>query len=200
MFCRTFKIEEKIMTETPKYNVIKKANQVELRRYPAHIKAEVEVDSLTYQKAIYQGFSILASYIFGENTATEKIAMTSPVQVSNPQKIAMTKPVTVSGEGAFTVAFIMPAKYTLETLPKPKDLRIKLTQIDSEVMAALRFSGYFSEGKVRKAKQKLQGWIVQKGFEAQGEFIVARYNPPWVPWFLARNEVMIQIRSEPSKS
>jgi hypothetical protein len=185
-----------MMTETPKYDVIRKANQVELRRYPAHIKAEVEVTGLTYQKALYQGFSILAGYIFGDNMATEKIAMTSPVQVSNPQKIAMTKPVTVSGDEAFTVAFIMPAKYTLETLPKPKDPRINLTQIDSQVMAALRFSGYFSESKVRKAKKRLGDWIAREGLEAQGEFIVARYNPPWVPWFLARNEVMIKINSE----
>ena len=185
------------MTETPKYDVIKKANQVELRHYPAHIKAEVEVAGLTYQKAIYQGFSILAGYIFGENVATEKIAMTSPVQVSTPQKIAMTKPVTVSGDGVYLVAFIMPAKYTMKTLPQPKDPRINLTQIDSEVLAALRFSGYFSEAKVSKAKQKLQAWIAQEGLKAMGEFIVARYNPPWVPWFLARNEVMIKINREP---
>jgi hypothetical protein len=188
------------MTETPKYAVIKKANQVELRRYPAHIKAEVDVVGLTYQKAIYQGFSILATYIFGDNTRTEKIAMTSPVQVSNPKKIQMTRPVTVSGDETFTVAFIMPAKFTLETLPKPKDHRINLTKIDSEVMAALRFSGYFSERKVRKAKGRLGDWLAQEGLEAQGVFIVARYNPPWVPWFLARNEVMIQIKSEPNQS
>ena len=184
------------MTETPKYDVIIKAKQVELRRYPAHIKAEVEVAGLTYQKALYQGFSILAGYIFGDNISTEKIAMTSPVQVSNPNKIAMTKPVSVRGDGTFSVAFIMPEKYTLDTLPKPKDPRINLMQTDAEVMAALRFSGYFSENKVRKAKQRLGGWIAQEGLEAQGDFIVARYNPPWVPWFLARNEVMIQVKSE----
>ena len=184
------------MTETPKYDVIKKAKHVELRRYPAQIKAEVEVDGLTYQKALYQGFSILAGFIFGDNIDTEKIAMTSPVQVSNPKKIEMTKPVTVRGDGSYSVAFIMPVKYTLETLPKPNDPRINLTEIDSEVMAALRFSGYFSENKVRKAKQRLGGWIAQEGLEAEGDYIVARYNPPWVPWFLARNEVMIQIKSE----
>jgi hypothetical protein len=185
------------MTETLQYDVLRKAKGVELRRYPAHIKAEVEVAGETYQKAIYQGFSILAGYIFGDNTDTEKIAMTSPVQVSNPNKIAMTKPVTVSGGGTYTVAFIMPVKYTLETLPKPKDPRINLKQIDSQVMAALRFSGYFSENRVRKAKQRLGDWIAQAGLAAQGDFSVARYNPPWVPWFLARNEVMIQIKSGP---
>jgi len=185
------------MTETLKYALMKKDKQVELRRYPAHIKAEVEEAGLTYKKAIYQGFSILAGYIFGDNIDTEKIAMTSPVQVSNSKKIQMTKPVTVSGVETFTVAFIMPEKYNLETLPKPKDHRINLTKIDSEVVAALRFSGYFSKNKVRKAKHRLQRWIAQQGLKAQDDFIVARYNPPWVPWFLARNEVMIQIKSNP---
>lgn len=187
------------MTETPKYAVIKKAAQFELRQYPAHIKAEVEVAGSTYRKAIYQGFNVLAGYIFGDNIDTEKIAMTSPVQVSNAKQIEMTKPVTVRGEGNFSVAFIMPAQYTLETLPTPKDPRVNLTKIDSGVVAALRFSGFFSERKVRKAKQKLQGWIAQEGLEAEGDFIVARYNPPWVPWFLARNEVMIPIKGDPAQ-
>ena len=187
------------MTETLNYTVIKKAKGFELRRYPAHIKAEVEAAGSSYQQAIYQGFRILAAFIFGENVGTEQISMTSPVQVSDPQKIAMTKPVTVRGDGSFLVAFTMPSQYTMETLPRPKDHRINITAIDPEVMAALRFSGYFSENKVRKAKQRLQSWIAQEGLEAEGEFHVARYNPPWVPWFLARNEVMIQIISAPAK-
>ncbi len=188
------------MTETLNYAVIKKAKEFELRRYPAHIKAEVEVTGTTYKKAIYQGFRILAGFIFGENIDTQTIPMTSPVQVSNPKKIEMTKPVSISGYGTFTVAFIMPSKYTLESLPKPKNPGINLTRIESEVMAALRFSGYFNENKIRKAKSKLRGWIEQEGFVPEGDFIVARYNPPWVPWFLARNEVMIQIQKFPNNS
>ena len=184
------------MTETLKYAVTKKEDQFELRQYPAHIKAEVEVADSSYRKAIYQGFNVLAGYIFGDNIDTQKIAMTSPVQVSDAKQIEMTKPVTVSGDDSYCVAFIMPAQYTLETLPMPKDPRINLTKIDSGAMAALRFSGFFSENKVRKAKEKLQGWIAQEGLEPAGEFIVARYNPPWVPWFLARNEVMILVKDE----
>lgn len=101
------------MIETLNYSVIKKENAIELRQYPAHIKAEVDVTDTTYQKAIYKGFSTLAGYIFGDNIKAKKIEMTTPVQVTNSQKIAMTKPVTVSGEGGegtFTVAFIMPSE------------------------------------------------------------------------------------------
>jgi hypothetical protein len=188
------------MTETIQYSVIKKAKPFELRRYPTHIKAEVEVAGLNYQQAIYQGFRILAGYIFGDNIETEQIAMTSPVQVSNPKTVEMTKPVTVRGDGAFWVAFIMPAKYTLETLPQPKDRRIHLTKIDSEVVAVLRFSGYFSENSVGNAKRRLQDWLAQEGLESAGDFTIARYNPPWVPFFFARNEVMIQIKDDPDPS
>jgi hypothetical protein len=188
---------EETMTETPKYDLIRKDDQFELRQYPEHIKAEVEVADSGYQKAIYQGFNALAGFIFGDNIDAEKIAMTSPVQVSNAKKIPMTKPVTVRGDGTFLVAFIMPAEYTLETLPKPKNPRINLTKVASGVMAALRFSGYFSQNKVRNAKGHLQDWLAREGLEAEGDFIVARYDPPWVPWFLARNEVMVQIKGEP---
>jgi hypothetical protein len=185
------------MTEKLSYEVIKRKQGVEFRRYPAHIKAEVDVPGVSYQKAIYQGFGMLAGYIFGENTNIEKIAMTSPVQVSNSSKIQMTKPVEVHGDDVYSVAFIMPAEHTLETLPRPKDQRVHLTPIASEVRAALRFSGYFSENKVQRAKKKLKDWLLQAGVESTGDFFVARYNPPWVPWFLARNEVMIQIEYEP---
>ncbi len=125
---------------------------------------------------------------------SKNIPMTSPVQVVNSQKIAMTKPVTVSGDGTYAVAFIMPKEFTLETLPKPKNSDIRLTRIDSQTMAAFRFSGYFREVKVGKAKQRLKQWLEHENLEALGEFIVARYNPPWVPRFLARNEVMVPIK------
>mgnify|MGYP006307114419 CR=1 FL=1 len=185
------------MTETLNYDVLQKDKGIELRRYPAHIRAEVEVEGLNYQQAIYQGFRVLAGYIFGGNISTAQIAMTSPVQVSNARQIEMTKPVTVRGDGAYSVAFIMPAEYTMDTLPRPKDERVRLTKVDSEVLAVLRFSGYFSETRVGKAKHRLQAWLAQEGLDPAGDFIVARYNPPWVPFFLARNEVMVPIKVVP---
>lgn len=181
------------MTETLNHAVIKKENDYELRQYPAHIKAVVEVTDSSYQKAIYKGFSILAGYIFGENRHPKKIDMTTPDQVSESQKIAMTKPVTIRGEGTFAVAFIMPSEYSLESLPQPKNSDVSLISVESQSLAALRFSGYFSERKVSKAEAYLRQWLAKEGFEARGDFIVARYNPPWVPWFLARNEVLVEL-------
>jgi hypothetical protein len=183
------------MAETPKYSVIKKQNEIETRQYPAYIHAEVVIDEKQYQSAIGKGFDVLAGYIFGNNVSKQKIEMTSPVQASQSEKIAMTTPVTVTGESSFTVAFIMPSTYTLETLPQPKDNRIHLRPIPARSMAAIRFSGFFQQDKIQKNKQRLSQWLQEQGIETEGDFIVAGYNPPWVPGFLARNEVLIQIKN-----
>jgi len=182
------------MTETPDYSVIKKENDIELRHYPDYIKAEVAIIETDYQKAVSKGFNALADYIFGNNIKAEKIAMTTPVQVSRSQKIAMTKPVTVSGDGSYTVAFIMPSEFTMNTLPIPKNDAVQITSVPPQTIAAIRFAGYFQGDRINKAKQRLSTWVDKEGLETDGDFIVAGYNPPWVPGFLARNEVMIVIK------
>ena len=183
------------MTETPKYSVSKKQKDIEIRQYPGYIQAEVTVDDKNYKSAIEKGFNLLAGYIFGNNISRQKIEMTTPVQASQSEKIAMTTPVTVTGASSFTVAFIMPAEYTLETLPQPKDTRVHFTRIPARSMAAIRFSGYFRQETIQKNKQRLSHWLEEQGLETEGDFIIAGYNPPWVPGFLARNVVLIQIKS-----
>jgi len=183
------------MTETPKYSVIKKQYEIEVRHYPAYIQAEVVIDEKQYKSAIEKGFNVLAGYIFGNNVSKQKIEMTSPVQASQSEKIAMTTPVTVTGESSFTVAFIMPSAYTLETLPQPKDSRVQFRLISARSLAAIRFSGFFRQDTIQKNKQRLSQWLQEQGIETEGDFIVAGYNPPWVPGFLARNEVLIQIKN-----
>lgn len=182
------------MTETPKYAVIKKENEIEIRRYSGYIQAAVTVDGQDYQSAIQNGFRILAGYIFGNNIAREKIEMTAPVTAAQSQKIAMTTPVTVTGDDSFSVAFIMPSQYTLESLPIPKDDQIHFTQLPAHAMAAIRFSGYFRPDSIQKNKQRLSQWLEEQGLETEGDFVVAGYNPPWVPGFLARNEILIKIK------
>ena len=184
------------MAETPKYSISKKQNEIEIRQYPGYIQAEVTVEDKNYKSAIEKGFNLLAGYIFGNNISRQKIEMTTPVQASQSEKIAMTTPVTVTGTHNFTVAFIMPAEYTMEKLPQPKDTRVHFTHIPARSMAAIRFKGYFQSKAIQKNKQHLSQWLQEQGIETEGDFIVAGYNPPWVPGFLARNEVMIQIKTE----
>jgi len=182
------------MTETPKYSVLKKQKELEIRQYSGYIQAEVAVVEKNYKSAIEKGFNILAGYIFGNNISKQKIEMTAPVQAYQSEKIAMTTPVTVTGENRFTVAFIMPSEYTLETLPQPKDDRIQFKLIPAHQMAVIRFSGYFKQDRIQRNKQRLSLWLEEQGIETEGDFIIAGYNPPWVPGILARNEVMVKIK------
>jgi effector-binding domain-containing protein len=183
------------MTETPKYTVSSKQNQFEIRQYVSYIQAEVTVDDEHYRSAIEKGFDILGGYIFGNNISRQKIDMTIPVQAVHSEKIAMTIPVIITGTSNFTIAFIMPSEYSLDTLPQPKDNRVHFTPIPARTLAVSRFSGYFNEDTINKNKQNLTRWLEEQGLETEGDFIVAGYNPPWVPGFLARNEVLIQIKS-----
>ena len=182
------------MTESPKYSVVRKENQFEIRQYSGYIQAEVQVHELIYKTAIEAGFNILAGYIFGNNTSKQKVDMTTPVKVNQSEKIAMTTPVTVKGDDEFTVAFVMPSAYTLETLPEPRDGRIRLVSVPTHRLAVIRFSGYFNQENIQKNKERLREWMAVNGLEVEGDFIIAGYNPPWIPGFLARNEVMLKIK------
>jgi len=181
------------MTETLKYTVIKKQNEIELRQYAEHIKAEVTVEAQNHKLAVEKAFNILAGYIFGNNVSTQKIAMTTPVTTFKSERIAMTTPVTVSGKDQFTVAFIMPSAYTISSLPLPKDEQVRLSRVPACKMAAIRFNGYFNEEKISRNKEKLSLWLKAEGLEPEGDFVIAGYSPPWVPGFIARNEVLVRV-------
>ena len=182
------------MTETPRYELIERHEDVELRRYAGYIKAEVTVDGQNYRNAVEKGFGVLANFIFGNNVSRQKIEMTTPVQASPAEKIAMTTPVTVTMSGEYVVAFIMPASYTMETLPLPNDARIRFSTVPEHTAAAIRFNGYFNQQKIDRNKERLARWLAEQGLETDGDFILAGYNPPWVPGFLARNEVMVKLK------
>jgi len=107
------------------------------------------VDGQNYRNAIERGFNVLANFIFGNNTSRQKIEMTTPVQARPAEKIAMTTPVTVTMSGQYVVAFIMPASYTLDTLPLPTDPRIRFSAVPEHTAAAIHFNGYFNQQKNR---------------------------------------------------
>lgn len=130
-------------TEEPKYILLQKSDSFELREYAPQILAEVTVEG-DLDAASNQGFRLIAGYIFGQNQVSEKIAMTVPVAVEpNDQqksaKIAMTAPVGIepvksdqSSGNRWTVSFVMPSEYTLETLPKPLNAKVKIRELPAE--------------------------------------------------------------------
>lgn len=121
--------------------------------------------------------------------------MTTPVsQEQEGEKISMTAPVSQQRvEGKWSVSFMMPTSYTIETLPTPDDSKIKLRQVPARRVAAVRYSGFWSEGKYLRHKEKLEEWIRDNRFTVTGEAVWARYNSPFTPWFMRRNEILIPV-------
>ena len=187
-------------TEEPRFETLRQAGDFELRLYAPMIVAETFVPG-DLSQASGDGFRVIAGYIFGNNVSArgagaEKVAMTAPVTMeAASEKIAMTAPVTVEAgatEG-YRMHFVMPSAYTLETLPRPRDDRVRLREIPAQRMAVVRFSGFAGEEKVRERTNELLDWLRTEGLKPAGPPQLARYDPPWTLPFLRRNEVMVTL-------
>jgi SOUL heme-binding protein len=184
-------------TEEAPYAVIKTDDIFELREYPPQVLAEIIVEG-DLEGAGNKAFRPLFRYISGDNKSRDKIAMTAPVsQEQKGEKISMTAPVSQqSVQGKWAVSFTMPASYTMETLPTPDDSNIKLRQVTPRRLAAVRYSGFWSEEKYLLHKEKLEKWIKDNRYTVTGEPVWARYNPPFTLWFMRRNEILIPVSSD----
>jgi hypothetical protein len=184
--------------EEPGFKVLEKDGSFELREYAQYVVAETRVEA-AFEDAGSIAFQRLFSYISGDNVAQRKIAMTAPVTQSRGEKIAMTAPVSQVADGrAFLVAFTLPATYTLETAPRPQDSTIQIRAIPAQLIACWRYSGRWTAGNYRENEVLLRGRIKERGLIARGEPVLARYNPPFTPWFMRRNEVLIPVARRPA--
>ena len=183
--------------EEANYEVVLKSNNFEVRDYAPHIIAETVVAG-NLEDAGSKAFKILFDYISGGNQSRMKIDMTAPVsQQANSEQIKMTAPVSQRrSENKWAVSFMMPASYTLETLPKPENPKVVLRQITARRMATVRYTGLWSQKGYLENKLKLERWISDKRLNTVGDPIWARYNSPFTPWFLRRNEILIPIASD----
>ena len=181
-------------TEEAHYTVIKTDDIFELREYAPQVLAEIIVEG-DLEDAGNKAFRPLFRYISGDNKSRGKIAMTAPVsQERKGEKISMTAPVSQQCvQGRWAVSFTMPASYTMETLPTPDDPNIKLRQVPARRVAAVRYSGFWSEEKYLLNKEKLETWIRENRFTVVGEPVWERYNPPFTLWFMRRNEILIPV-------
>jgi len=181
--------------EQPPARVVERDGDFELRRIEPHVVAETFVEG-DFDDVGNEGFRRLAAYIGGANRSRQEISMTAPVsQAAASEKIAMTAPVGQERAGdRYRITFLMPAKYTLETLPEPTDERIALRAEPARSVAVIRYSGFWSRSRYEEHEGRLRSWIAQRGLEPQSEPVWARYDPPFVPWFLRRNEIMIEVR------
>lgn len=195
-------------TEQPSYEVLKESADFELRRYAPQLLAETQISG-TFDKVGNRAFRILADYIFGNNHAAAKIAMTAPVSQApvvpegKGARIPMTAPVTQQADDAasatYRISFVMPSRFTLDTLPRPNDVRVQLREEPARVMAVVRYSGGWGESRYRQHQQRLLEAVRAAGLTPIGMPVYARYNSPFSLPFLRRNEVMVEIK-EPKEN
>lgn len=182
--------------EEPSYSILETEGNLELRRYSSYILAETYVEG-RFEEVGSEGFRRLADYIGGNNQKKESISMTVPVsQKPASEKIAMTAPVSQTREnGRWRIAFMMPSAYTMDTLPIPDGARISLRMEKEKTVAVIRYSGTWGKKRYENHANKLKDWISTKGWAMIGAPIWARYNPPVMPWFMRRNEILIPVQS-----
>jgi len=183
--------------ETPEYRVVERDEPFEIRDYPPLVVAEVTRKG-DRQTALSAGFSPLAGYIFAKEREGDRVAMTAPVTQQPAERIAMTAPVTQSSTepGAWSVRFIMPARYDLASLPAPARDDVRLEQIPARRTAVVRFSGRTTDTLIGEQERALRDWIAARGLQSVGEPVYAYYNDPFTPGFLRRNEVMIELAQD----
>ena len=182
--------------EEPKYSVLKEYENFEIRNYDSYLVAEVDIEG-SYNKTGNEAFRILAGYIFGDNQSSTKMNMTAPVEseaIQSSERMNMTAPVfSNKNVNGYTYRFVMESKYTQETLPVPNNSKIRITEIKNRVMAVISFSGRWSQKNFEKHEQILVNDLKNEGIGVASEAIYARYNAPFTPWFLRRNEIMFEI-------
>ncbi|MEI6160759.1 MAG: heme-binding protein [Roseococcus sp.] len=174
-------------TEEPPFTLVTRIGEVEIRRYPGRLVAEIEVtgDEVSARSA---AFRPLAAYIFGENLAGERIGMTAPVEQQG-ERIGMTAPVAQSGgDGTWRIGFFMPVRYTEANLPRPRDPSITIRALPESEVAVLRFSGLPSPEAVAEAKSRLAATLAGSGWAAAGTGGAWFYDPPWTIPGLRRSE------------
>jgi hypothetical protein len=185
-----------IAAEEPAFTVSLAQGDFEVRAYSALVVAQVSVTG-DRKAAASSGFRLLAGYIFGGNTAQQKIAMTAPVMQAASQKIPMTAPVLQSeSDGAWVISFIMPKGSTLENLPRPNNPKVQIKTVPPARMAVVRFSGLARPDTIAAKTAALQGFVTAQHLHAIGPPALAQYDPPWTLWFLRRNELVIPIASD----
>ena len=190
--------------EEPKYELIEKSGEFELRQYQPMLIAEVLVDG-DMDQASGKGFRLIADYIFGNNItetgSSKKIKMTAPVTIEpRSEEISMTIPVSLKNiSGRWQVSFVMPSKYTLDTIPLPNNKQIMLRKVPARKVAVLEFSGFANEKYTANRTQELLKWMDKNNLISTGSIELSRYDPPWTLPFLRRNEIIVEYAKSKTK-
>jgi hypothetical protein len=185
-----------IEVEQPSFEVIDGIGPIEIRHYGPRLAAEADMGPGSGIEAEQEStFMALAAFIFGQNRQGPVVAMTAPVSVEQlTAPIAMTAPVVVeTADTGRVMRFFMPAEYTLETLPRPGDARVRIVTVPAQTLAVLHFAGEADDDRVATKNAQLLAGLAGSNWEPVGEPGFFGYDPPMTPPELRRNEVFVEV-------
>ncbi|WP_406659776.1 heme-binding protein [Methanolobus sp. ZRKC3] len=147
---------------------------VELRQYGSSTFISAEA------KDSNSAFRILAGYIFGNNDNNVRIAMTSPV-------------ISRQEGNVLNMSFVLPKGYDVDNAPMPLSGDVSIHDVAPRKLAVITFSGYATESRIASQRLILEENLSSHGLSTKGEFFLMRYNPPWVPPVIMRNEIAVEV-------
>jgi len=165
-------------TEQHQYQVLKKYENFEIRKYEAALFSSVKLGTKGYNESSSEGFRILAGYIFGDNETKEKISMTSPV--------------TMELGDTSKMMFMVPKSYNLASLPHPKNNKIIFEKQEEKIFAAIRFDGWANDKKIAEYQSILIEALAKEKIAHNNKFAFLGYNPPY-DLVNRRNEVIVEL-------
>ena len=169
------------MTEKQVYEVVRQCKGYEIRRYAPHLVAEVTIEA-GFERAGMAAFGRLVSFINGANRTQTRMAMTAPV-IQSP----------AARDNQHVVAFVLPADINAADVPQPTDGSVTVRALEAETAAVLKFSGRWTFSSFEKHRVRLLAALGRDGVETTGPARYARFDPPWTPWFMRHNEVVIPV-------
>ncbi len=187
--------------ETAPYSVVLKDQSFEIRHYRSLVLVTTNMPG-GMQESQNSAFQNLFDYISGANIGAANVEIASSIRMQNKddlvgEKIEMTAPVLMQEEKSLqTMSFVLPARYTMETAPKPTNEDVWLETVSDYTVATIQFSGFLTGDNIQCHKQKLQNWIDESVYLITGSAMVAGYNPPWTLPMARRNEVLIPVTKD----
>lgn len=180
------------LNEEPRYDVLKKDGNFEIRHYPKQLRAKVTLTELDFEKFREQAFEKLAAFIFGGNHSKTDISMTAPVL---QEHAVQTGPHNGEPAQGWTMSFVMPSNYSFRSLPKPLDPAVKIEEAPGHDAAVVKYSGLNSLESIRENQEKLMAWLAQQpGMQKKRDMVTAQYDGPFVFPFMRRNEVQVEVQ------
>jgi hypothetical protein len=181
-------------SEEAAHTVLFEQDNIQIRLYEESLIAQT-ITKGSYKESGNEGFKRLAGYIFGDNQSNQKIEMTTPViEKETSEKIAMTVPVyQEETDNLWTMTFVLPSKYTIDTIPKPIDNNVVVKQLAEKKVATIRYSGLINDEKLQQKILELEQWLDNNDYVSKSKPYSAAYDPPWTVPFLRRNEIHIEI-------